>query len=161
MPPAPTPTSPAAEHGALPSVDGLRGFLTYLALGIFFGFVITKTEVVSWFRIQEMFRFGSFHMYGVLASAVAVATVSLAVVRRSGIRAANGEPILVPPKALGTGTRYWAGGILFGFGWAFTGACPGPLFALVGSGISVIVVPLVSALAGMWVYAHLRPRLPH
>lgn len=161
MPPGPTPTSPSTEPGALRIVDGPRGLLAYLALGIFFGFVITKTEVISWFRIQEMFRFDSFHMYGVLASAVAVATVSLAIIRRSGMRAANGEAIRIPPKTFGTGTRYWAGGILFGFGWAFTGACPGPLFALVGSGISVMVVPLVSALAGMWVYAHVRPRLPH
>lgn len=138
-----------------------RGRLVYLALGIAFGFVLTKAEVISWFRIQEMFRFDSFHMYGIIGSALLVATVSVALIERLRPRALDGEEVRVKPKKLGRGIRYGAGGILFGFGWALTGACPGPLFALIGNGVSVIGVALLSAVAGMWVYGHVRPLLPH
>ena len=133
----------------------------YLLLGTFFGVVLTKGEVISWFRIQEMFRFQSFHMYGVLGVAVAVAAVSLFLIKRFQVHAATGELIVLQPKVLGTGTRYWAGGTIFGLGWAFTGACPGPLFALVGSGLTVFLLALASAVAGTWVYGALRERLPH
>lgn len=139
----------------------IRGLLVYLALGVAFGIVLTKSEVISWFRIQEMFRFDSFHMYGIIGSALLVAAVSVALIKRFRPRALGGEKIRISPKKLGRGTRYWIGGILFGFGWALTGACPGPLFALIGNGVSVIAVALLSAVAGMWVYGHLRPRLPH
>lgn len=133
----------------------------YLALGVVFGVVVTKSEVISWFRIQEMFRFQAFHMYGIIGSAVLVAGISLQLIKRLGAHSLDGEVIVVPPKDMGHGTRYWLGGLLFGVGWAFIGACPGPLFALLGAGVSVILVPLASAIAGTWVYGALRPRLPH
>ena len=133
----------------------------YVALGTLFGIVLTKSEVISWFRIQEMFRFQSFHMYGIIGSAVMVAAVSLQLIKRLGAHALDGQVIVVPPKAMGRGTRYWLGGILFGLGWALAGACPGPLFALVGNGVGVVAVTLASAVLGTWVYGALRPRLPH
>ena len=133
----------------------------YVALGTLFGIVLTKSEVISWFRIQEMFRFQSFHMYGIIGSAVMVAAVSLQLIKRLGAHALDGQVIVVPPKAMGRGTRYWLGGILFGLGWALAGACPGPLFALVGNGVGVVVVTLASAVLGTWVYGALRPQLPH
>ena len=135
--------------------------MAYLLLGVCFGFVLTQTEVLSWFRIQEMFRFQSFRMYLIIASAIFVAGVSLALIRRLKMRTLAGESIVVPPKALGSGVRYVAGGALFGLGWALAGACPGPLFALVGNGVSVMIVAIVSAMAGTWVYGLLKPRLPH
>jgi uncharacterized membrane protein YedE/YeeE len=134
---------------------------SYFAAGLLFGLVLVKAEVVSWFRIQEMFRFQAFHMYGIIASAILVAGVSLAALRRLGVRARDGSRIALEPKPMGGGYRYWMGGTLFGVGWALTGACPGPLFALLGAGVSVIVVPILAALAGTWVYGALRPRLPH
>ena len=133
----------------------------YLALGMVFGVVVTKSEVISWFRIQEMFRFQAFHMYGIIGSAVLVAAVSLQLIKRLGAHSLDGEVIVVPPKEMGHGTRYWLGGLLFGVGWALIGACPGPLFALLGAGVGVILVPLASAIAGTWVYGALRSRLPH
>ena len=136
-------------------------FGTYFLLGLLFGIVLTKSEVISWFRIQEMFRFQAFHMYGIIGSAVLVAGVSLQLIRRLGARSLDGQAISIPPKVLGAGTRYWLGGACFGLGWAFVGACPGPLFALLGSGISVVLVILASAIAGTWTYGALRPRLPH
>ena len=133
----------------------------YFALGVLFGVVLTKSEVISWFRIQEMFRFQAVHMYGIIGSAVLVAGASLQLIKRLGARSLDGVPIVVPPKVMARGTRYWLGGICFGLGWALVGACPGPLFALLGSGISVISVVLLSAIAGTWTYGALRPRLPH
>ena len=133
----------------------------YFLLGSLFGIVLTKAEIVSWFRIQEMFRFESFHMYGIIGSAIAVAAVSVALLRRAGVHALSGESISIPAKTLGVGCRYWIGGALFGVGWAFTGACPGPMFALVGAGSSVFAVTVFSALAGTWAYGYLRPHLPH
>jgi uncharacterized membrane protein YedE/YeeE len=137
------------------------GLLAYLLLGIGFGIVLTKSEVVSWFRIQEMFRFQSPRMYEIIASAVAVAAASVAVIKKLGLKALSGEPITIPPKTLGNGVRYALGGTIFGLGWALTGACPGPLFALVGSGVTVMIVSMISALAGTWLYGFLRPKLPH
>ena len=143
-------------------VTGRRsGLAAYLILGVLFGIVITKAEVISWFRIQEMFRFQSFHMYGIIGSALAVAALSLRLVRALGVTTVAREPIRIPPKEWGGGHRYWIGGLIFGFGWALTGACPGPLFALIGSGVGVILVVLASAIGGTWVYGALRPRLPH
>jgi uncharacterized protein len=135
--------------------------ISYFLLGTLFGIVLTKAEIVSWFRIQEMFRFESFHMYGIIASAIAVAAVSVALLRRAGVPTVTGESISIPAKKLGKGYRYWIGGALFGVGWAMTGACPGPMFALVGAGASVFAVTVLSALAGTWLYGYLRPHLPH
>jgi len=134
--------------------------LAYPLLGIGFGIVLTKSEVISWFRIQEMFRFQSPRMYEIIASAVAVAAASVAVVKKVGLKTISGETITIPPKTLGSGVRYAAGGTIFGLGWALTGACPGPLFALVGDGVTVMVVAILSALAGTWLYGVLRPKLP-
>jgi uncharacterized membrane protein YedE/YeeE len=133
----------------------------YLLLGIAFGVVLTRSEVLSWFRIQEMFRFQSFRMYGIIGSAVATAAVSTAILKRSELRSAAGEAISIPKKELGSGVRYAAGGTIFGLGWALTGACPGPLFALVGNGVSVMLAAVLSAIVGTWIYGLLRPRLPH
>ena len=133
----------------------------YFLIGTLFGMVLLESEVISWFRIQEMFRFESFHMYGIIGSAVIVAAVSLEMIKRLQLRDAADAPLALPPKTLGSGVRYIAGGTLFGVGWALTGACPGPLVALVGAGVPVMLVAVASALAGTWTYGYLRPRLPH
>jgi hypothetical protein len=135
--------------------------LIYLVLGTCFGIVLAQSEVISWFRIQEMFRFQSPRMYLILASAVATAAVSVVLIKRLGVRAVSGKPIVIPPKTMGRGIRYALGGTLFGLGWALTGACPGPLFALVGKGLTVMIVAIGSAMAGTWLYEVWKPRLPH
>ncbi|HEV2148768.1 MAG TPA: DUF6691 family protein [Longimicrobiaceae bacterium] len=137
------------------------GLAVYFAVGLLFGVVLIRAEVVSWFRIQEMFRFQGFHMFGLFATALPVAILSVQAIKRSGARTLGGEPVTIPPKAFGRGIRYGAGGVVFGLGWALTGACPGPLFALFGSGVGVIGVAILSALAGTWTYGWLRPKLPH
>ena len=137
------------------------GLPIYLVIGIYFGILLTKSEVISWFRIQEMFRFQSFHMYGIIGAAIVVGAISVRIIKRMKLRAASGDEISIPPKEWGKGYRYWIGGILFGLGWALLGACPGPIFALLGNGVTVLLVALLSALAGTWVYAYLRPSLPH
>jgi hypothetical protein len=134
--------------------------LTYFLLGIGFGITLTRSEVLSWFRIQEMFRFQSLRMYEIIASAVVVAAASVFFIKKLGLTTISGEPITIPPKSLGHGVRYAVGGTIFGLGWALTGACPGPLFALVGNGVTVMIVAIVSALIGTWLYGLLRPRLP-
>jgi uncharacterized membrane protein YedE/YeeE len=135
--------------------------IAYFLVGCGFGAVLMEAEVISWFRIQEMFRFDAFHMYGIIGSAVVVAGLSLVVLKRLGVRSWSGEPVALPPKALGSGARYIAGGTIFGLGWALTGACPGPLVALIGGGVPVMIAALASALAGTWLYGFLRPHLPH
>lgn len=133
--------------------------LKYLIVGILFGIVFVKAEVISWFRIQEMFRFQSFHMYGIIGSAVVTGMVSVFVIKRFNIKTIYGEKIEFHPKKFSKGQIY--GGLLFGFGWAITGACPGPLFAQIGTGAAVIAVTLLSAVAGTWVYGYFREKLPH
>jgi uncharacterized protein len=133
----------------------------YLLLGILFGIVLTRSEALSWFRIQEMFHFQSFRMYGIIGSSVVTAAVSLALLKRVKFKSFSSEIISVPPKTLGSGIRYLAGGTIFGLGWALTGACPGPLVALVGNGVSVMMIGLASALLGTWVYGWIQPKLPH
>lgn len=135
--------------------------LPYLLVGIYFGIIFTKSEVISWYRIQEMFRFQAFHMYGIIGSAIAVAAISVQIIKRKGIRAMDGSEINIPPKVMGSGTRYWLGGTFFGLGWALTGACPGPMFALVGNGVLVMLIAILSAIAGTYTYGVLRPKLPH
>ena len=136
-------------------------YARFAAIGFLFGVVLMKSEAVSWFRIQEMFRFQSFHMYGILGSAVVTAGVLLRVLQRLGVRSLDGQLIELEPKQMGSGARYAIGGTCFGLGWALTGACPGPLFILFGAGIGVLGVAILSALVGTWTYAILRPRLPH
>ncbi|HEY0433630.1 MAG TPA: DUF6691 family protein [Chitinophagaceae bacterium] len=133
--------------------------LIYLLIGVLFGIVLVKTEVISWFRIQEMFRFESFHMYGVIGSAVITGIISIWLIKRFRVKTIYGEPIQLYRVRFNKGQVY--GGLMFGCGWALTGACPGPLFALIGSGTTVIVVALLSAIAGTWTYGLLRDRLPH
>jgi uncharacterized protein len=135
--------------------------LPYVLLGTVFGALLVEAEVVSWFRIQEMFRFDAFHMYGIIATAVITAALSLQVIRRLALQDDAGAPIGLEPKAFGKGVRYIVGGTLFGLGWALTGACPGPLVALVGAGMPVFLIVILSALVGTWTYGRLRPRLPH
>ncbi len=135
------------------------GNLKYLVLGTLFGIVFVKAEIVSWFRIQEMFRLQSFHMYGVIGSAVVVGMLSVLIIKKFKIRSLSGEPITLKPKQFNKGQIY--GGLLFGFGWALTGACPGPLFAQIGTGATVVAVTLVSAIAGTWFYGLIKEKLPH
>ncbi|HET6639922.1 MAG TPA: DUF6691 family protein [Gemmatimonadota bacterium] len=130
-------------------------------LGVYFGIVLVKSEAVSWFRIQEMFRFGGFHMYGILGSAVLVAGISLIAIRRLGLTDPAGRPARIAPKEPGRTRSRLAGGFVFGCGWALLGACPGPIYALIGTGVTVLVVALASAIAGAWAYGHLRDTLPH
>jgi uncharacterized membrane protein YedE/YeeE len=133
--------------------------LAYFAAGILFGIILVKAEIISWFRIQEMFRLQSFHMYGVIGSAVVVGIISVWLIKKFKVKTIYGEPILFHPKKFNKGQIY--GGILFGFGWAITGACPGPLYAQIGAGFTVIVITLLSAVAGTWVYGLMREKLPH
>ncbi len=133
--------------------------IRYLVAGILFGIILVKSEVISWFRIQEMFRLQSFHMYGVIGSAVAVGIISVQLIKRFGIKTLSGGAIFLPPKKFQQGQVY--GGILFGLGWAITGACPGPLFAQIGNGFTVVLITLMSAIAGTWVYGYIREKLPH
>ena len=134
-------------------------YVVVLLLGIFFGMLLTNGEVISWFRIQEMFYFDSFHMYGVMGSAVIVGALAMVVLRKLQLRAAGGAPIAVEQKRLNKGTVI--GGLLFGIGWAFTGACPGPLYALAGSGYGAFLLALLSAIGGSFVYGLLHEKLPH
>jgi uncharacterized membrane protein YedE/YeeE len=133
--------------------------LKYGLLGILFGIVFVKAEIVSWFRIQEMFRMESFHMYGVIGSAVVVGLISVQLIKRFNAKSMEGEQIKLDDKKFNKGQIY--GGLIFGLGWGMTGACPGPLFAQIGTGALVIVVVLLSAIAGTWVYGRFRQQLPH
>lgn len=131
----------------------------YLFLGILFGIVFVKGEIVSWFRIQEMFRLSSFYMYGVIGTAVVVGTISVLIIKKFNIKTMQGEQVVFHPKKFNKGQIF--GGLIFGLGWAITGACPGPLFAQIGSGFLAIIVTLLSAIAGTWVYGKFSKKLPH
>lgn len=131
----------------------------YMITGIFFGIILTKAEVISWFRIQEMFRLQSFHMFGVIGSAVVVGAVSVFIIKKMKVQTIYGEDIQLEDKPVNKGQVI--GGLLFGFGWAMTGACPGPLFAIIGTGATVVVATMLSAIAGTWVYGLVREKLPH
>jgi len=134
----------------------------YFLLGVYLGTIFIKSEVASWFRIQEMFQFASIWMYGVIGLAVIVASGSLAVMKKLGVRTIRGEEIHYPSREESRpSARHILGGIVFGLGWGLLGACPGPIFALVGSGIPVMLVALFGALAGAWVYGLVKPSLPH
>ena len=133
--------------------------LKYLLVGTLFGIVFVKAEIISWFRIQEMFRLESFHMYGVIGSAVMVGLISVFLIKKFDVKTIYGEKIVFHPKEFNKGNIY--GGLIFGLGWAITGACPGPLFAQIGSGATVIIITLLSAIAGTWVYGYFREKLPH
>jgi uncharacterized membrane protein YedE/YeeE len=133
--------------------------LKYAAAGVWFGILLVKSEVISWFRIQEMFRLQSFHLYGVLGSAVITGIMCIWLIKKFNIKTLNGDTIVFPEKKFNKGLVY--GGLIFGSGWAFTGACPGPLFAQIGTGATVVTATLLSAIAGTWVYGLLANKLPH
>jgi uncharacterized membrane protein YedE/YeeE len=133
--------------------------LKFLLLGFLFGVILIKAEVISWFRIQEMFRFQSFQMYGIIGSAIAVGVLSVWLIKKYNVKAVSGEEIKIAPKQFHKGNII--GGLIFGLGWAMTGACPGPIYALIGSGMTVIAVVLLSAIFGTWVYGRYKDKLPH
>ncbi|AZB30049.1 DUF6691 family protein [Chryseobacterium balustinum] len=133
--------------------------LKYLLVGILFGIVFVKAEIISWFRIQEMFRLQSFHMYGAIGTAILTGMISIWLIKRFNIKTIHGESIVIAPKKFNKGQIY--GGLIFGFGWAITGACPGPLFAQIGTGALVVTITLLSAIFGTWVYGYFREKLPH
>jgi uncharacterized protein len=133
--------------------------IKYLVVGILFGIIFVKAEIISWYRIQEMFRLQSFHMYGVIGSAVVVGMISVFLIKKLNIKTISGEKIIFCKKEFNKGQIY--GGLMFGLGWAITGACPGPLYAQIGTGVTVVVVTLLSAIVGTWVYGFVREKLPH
>lgn len=133
--------------------------IKYLIVGIFFGIIFVKAEIISWFRIQEMFRLQSFHMYGVIGSAVVVGLISVGIIKKFNIKTLEGENITFTPKTFNKGQVI--GGLIFGLGWGITGACPGPLFAQIGSGFTIVFITLIAAILGTWVYGKFRDKLPH
>jgi uncharacterized membrane protein YedE/YeeE len=135
------------------------GNLRYLLVGVVFGIVFIKAEIVSWFRIQEMFRLQSFHMYGIIGTAIVVAAISIALIKKLKLKTIDGEPIHFSKKQFNKGQVI--GGLLFGLGWGITGACPGPLFAQLGAGLTAVTVVIASAIFGTWVYGLIREKLPH
>ncbi|WP_055364304.1 DUF6691 family protein [Deinococcus sp. UR1] len=141
----------AARTAALPA---------YLLMGVYFGVILVKSEAASWYRIQEMFRFEAFHMYGLIGSAVLTGMLTTWLLRRSGARSLDGQTITVAPKERGW-TRYVLGGATFGVGWGLAGVCPGPVFTLLGAGVWPMLVVLGFALIGTWLYGALREHLPH
>lgn len=136
-------------------------YLKYLVIGMVFGFVLMKSEVVSWFRIQEMFRFDAFHMYGIIGLAVVVGIISIQIIKRKNVKDLNGNPITIEPKDSSQMKRYIIGGTVFGLGWALLGACPGPMFALFGSGLTIMIIPIIAAIAGTYTYGAIKNYLPH
>ena len=138
----------------------LLRFIKFLMLGIVFGITLTKSEVISWYRIYEMFRFQSFHMYGIIGSAILFGIIIIQLIKRNQIKSIDGTPIEIEPKARGV-NRYLIGGIIFGIGWALTGACPGPLFILFGNGITVIIISILAAILGTYTYGIIKHKLPH
>lgn len=131
--------------------------LKYLIVGILFGFALVKGEVINWFRIQEMFRFQDFHMYGIIGTAVIVGVISVQLIKRFNIKTVQGEEVHIEPKVFQK--RQIFGGIIFGLGWAITGACPGPLYAQIGAGMGVAAITLVSAIAGTWVFGLVHKKI--
>lgn len=135
-------------------------YIKFLILGTFFGIVLAKAEVVSWYRIYEMFMFKSFHMYGIIGSAVVLGAIIVFLTKKNKWKASDGQPIVFMPKQMSY-PRYIIGGTIFGLGWALAGACPGPMYILLGSGYSVIIVVILSAILGTFVYGAIRDKLPH
>ena len=133
--------------------------LKYLLFGTAFGIILYKAEVISWFRIQEMFHFQAFHMYGVIGSAVVTGMISIMIIKKKNLKTISGEVIEIIDKQFTKGTII--GGVMFGLGWALTGACPGPLYALVGAGYVSIAIALASAILGVYLYGILKDKLPH
>lgn len=135
-------------------------FLKFLLIGILFGVVMTKSEAISWYRIQEMFRFQSFHMYGIIGTALAVGVIMTQWLKSKNVKSVDGQPLQLKDKDKSI-SRYLFGGIIFGLGWALSGACPGPMYTLVGNGYTTVIVLILSAVLGTFAYGVLRDRLPH
>ena len=135
-------------------------YIKYLIVGFIFGIVLTKSEAVSWYRIYEMFQFQSFHMYGIIMTAILTGLLGIQLIKRFKIKDIKGEPINIPDKEKGN-IRYWIGGILFGLGWALVGSCPGPMFILLGAGFISVSLILFGALLGTFFYGILKDKLPH
>ena len=135
-------------------------FLKFLLVGIFFGIVLVKSEAVSWYRIYEMFKFQSFHMYGIIGSAVSLGVLFIWFFKKFKIRSIEGQEIVLAPKDKGV-VRYIIGGSIFGLGWALAGACPGPMYILVGTGIFSMLIVIAAALLGTFAYGLLQKKLPH
>jgi uncharacterized protein len=140
-------------------INTIKQNFKYTLVGTIFGIIFVKAEIISWFRMQELFRLQSFHMWGVIGTAICVGMLSVQIIKRFNIKTLSGETIVFPEKKFNKGTII--GGFMFGLGWAITGACPGPLFAQLGSGVLVILVTILSAIAGTWVYGALEKKLPH
>ena len=136
------------------------GLWIYLVVGLMFGLILVKSEAASWYRIQEMFRFESVHMFGIIGSAVVTGMISTWMLRTFRKDALSGEPIQIAPKAM-TWRRHVFGGLLFGLGWGLAGVCPGPVFALIGAGIMPMLIVLLFALVGTWLYGVVQAKLPH
>ena len=134
--------------------------IKFILVGFLFGIVLTKSEAVSWYRIYEMFQFQSFHMYGIIMVAIMVGVIGLQLIKRNQIKNSSGDPITIADKEKGS-FRYWIGGLFFGLGWALVGACPGPIFILLGAGFLPVVFVLVGALLGTFLYGVVKDKLPH
>ena len=134
--------------------------IKYLLVGAFFGILMAKSEAFSWYRIQEMFRFQAFHMYGIIMTAVAVGLIGIQIIKRKKVNDIKGTPIVIQDKEKGT-IRYWIGGLIFGLGWALVGSCPGPIFILIGAGFSTIFLVFLGALLGTFIYGVIKDYLPH
>ncbi|WP_438965407.1 DUF6691 family protein [Flavobacterium sp.] len=135
-------------------------FFKFLFVGFVFGVVLTKSEAISWFRIFEMFRFESFHMYGIIMIAISTGIIGIQLIKKYKIKDVNNNPILIPDKEKGF-YNYFIGGIIFGLGWAMVGCCPGPIFILIGTGAFTVVIVLLGAILGTYLYGILRKKLPH
>lgn len=133
--------------------------IKYLLVGFVFGIVLTKSEAVSWYRIYEMFQFQSFHMYGIIMVAIGTGIIGLQIIKRKQIKDIKGQPIVIQDKESGS-FRYWVGGLLFGLGWALVGSCPGPIFILLGAGFIPMILVLLGALLGTFLYGVLKDKLP-
>ena len=134
--------------------------IVYLLIGTFFGIVMYKSEAASWFRIYEMFQFQSIHMYGLMGTALAVGIIIVQYIKRNKVKDITGNPIVIADKDKSI-PRYLIGGILFGLGWALAGACPGPMFVLTGAGYFPILVVILGAVLGTWLYGLIKNKLPH
>lgn len=135
-------------------------YIKFLSLGVLFGIIMSKSEVISWYRIYEMFKFDSFHMYGIIGSAIVLGIIMVQIIKKRQMKSIEGTKITFAPKNMSI-PRYLLGGIIFGLGWAMTGACPGPMFVLLGQGVGVILVVVASALVGTLAYGMWRSKLPH
>ncbi len=131
-----------------------------LILGVFFGIIMFKSEAASWFRIYEMFQFESFHMYGIIGVAVVLGVIMIQIIKKTGMKSFYGEKIIIHDKDKGI-KRYLFGGTIFGLGWALAGACPGPMFTLLGSGYITLAIVILSAIFGTYIYGIIRDKLPH